>query len=110
MSDIQGFAHMVFFTLKHDTPENREKLIAGCEKYLTDHHGTVHFSVGTMAEEMTRDVNDRDFHVGLHVVFRSAADHDVYQVHPRHLEFIEHHKSLWKGVRVFDSHAVFVRP
>jgi hypothetical protein len=53
---------------------------------------------------MQRDVNDRDFDVALHVVFRNRAAHDKYQTHPRHLKFIEEAKALWKKVRVFDSY------
>lgn len=97
-------AHMVFFELKESTPENRDKLVAACQKYLTDHPGTVHFSAGTRAEEYDREVNDQQFDVALHVVFKDKASHDAYQTAPRHLEFIEQNKALWSGVRVFDSY------
>jgi hypothetical protein len=36
-------------------------------------------------------------------VFRSLADHDAYQQHPKHLQFIDENKPTWKKVRVFDS-------
>ncbi len=97
-------AHMVFFTLKDRTPEGRQKLAALCQKYLSDHPGTVYFSVGTIAEEMQREVNDRDFDVALHVVFKNKKFHDDYQVAPRHLSFVEEGKPLWGKVRVFDSY------
>ena len=48
-------------------------------------------------------MNDTDFHVALHVVFASREAHDVYQTHPRHLQFIAENKDSWKQVRVFDS-------
>lgn len=95
--------HMVFFTLKESTPENREKLVAACKKYLTDHPGTVYFSAGTRAEEFDREVNDKEFDVALHLVFEDKAAHDKYAVAPRHLEFIEENKDGWAKVRVFDS-------
>lgn len=104
MSESVGFSHMVFFTLKDGSEANQEQLLAGCNKYLTDHPGLIHFSVGTRSEEMQRDVNDKSFHVCLNTVFASKADHDAYQVAPRHLQFIEENKSLWEQVRVFDSH------
>ncbi len=97
-------AHMVFFTLNDSSPENRAKLVAACDKYLNDHDGTVYYSAGTVAEEFDRPVNVRDFDVALHVVFQDKAAHDVYQTHPRHLEFIEENRSTWKQVRVFDSY------
>lgn len=97
-------AHMVFFTLKDRTPENSEKLVAACKKYLTDHPGTVYFSAGSRAEELDRDVNDKDFDVALHLVFKDKASHDVYAEAPRHLDFINQNKDSWAKVRVFDSY------
>ena len=59
---------------------------------------------GPLAEEMMRDVNDRDFDVALHVVFKDKASHDQYSRAQRHLKFIEDNKDNWKKVRVFDSY------
>jgi hypothetical protein len=36
-------------------------------------------------------------------VFKTLADHDAYQAHPLHVQFIEENKATWKMVRVFDS-------
>ncbi len=97
-------AHMVFFTLAEDNAANRESLVAACQKHLSDHEGTVHFSAGSIADDLNREVNDRDFDVALHLVFANKAAHDKYQTHPQHLEFIEKNKHLWSSVRVFDSY------
>lgn len=102
-SSEHQLGHMVFFTLKDRTPAAREKLVGLCQKYLSGHPGTVYFSVGTIAEDMQRDVNDRDFDVALHVVFKDKKAHDDYQVAPRHLSFVEEGKPSWAKVRVFDS-------
>ncbi|MGC4004754.1 MAG: Dabb family protein [Pirellulales bacterium] len=96
-------AHIVFFSLAESNDANRAKLVEGCKKYLDKHDGVVYFGVGVNAPEYDREVNDRDYDVALHVVFATAKDQDVYQTHPRHLEFIKECKSLWKKVRVFDS-------
>lgn len=101
-----NFSHMVYFTLKDSSPEACSALVAGCRKYLTDHPGTLFFSAGVLADT-TRDVNDREFHVALNLVFEDRAAHDAYQVAPRHDEFIAAHKDNWQQVRVFDS---VVRP
>ncbi|HQR06825.1 MAG TPA: Dabb family protein [Gemmatales bacterium] len=95
--------HMVYFTLKESTAANRRKLVEACRKYLTGHTGTVFFAAGVLAEEFTRDVNDRQWDVALHLIFVDKAAHDVYQEHPRHDEFIAENKETWKSVRVFDS-------
>lgn len=97
-------AHDVYFSLKDNSSEAKDKLIAACKKYLTDHPGTVWFAVGPLAEEMKRDVNDRDFGVALHLVFKNKAALDQYSKSERHLKFIEENKDNWKKVRVFDSH------
>lgn len=95
--------HDVYFSLKDNTPEARQKLVAACRKHLTKHEGEVFFAAGTLAGELKRPVNDRDFDVGLHIVFRDMKSHDMYQDHPRHNKFIEENKDTWKKVRVFDT-------
>ena len=97
-------AHDVYFSLKDNSPQAKEKLISACKKYLTDHPGTVRFAVGPLADEMKRDVNDRDFDVALHLVFKNKSAHDEYAKAERHLKFIEENKDNWKKVRVFDSY------
>lgn len=96
-------SHSVFFTLKDKSPAARERLVAACRKYLKPHPGVVFFSAGTIAEELKRDVNDRDFDVALHIVFDSRASHDRYQEAALHKQFIEENQASWLKVRVFDS-------
>ena len=95
--------HMVYFKLKDSTPENREKLVAACNKYLSDHDGTVYYAAGAIGDAFKSPVNDRDWDVALHLVFADKAAHDKYAGHPEHLKFIEEHKDSWAKVRVFDS-------
>lgn len=97
-------AHMVFFTLADDSEENRKTLIQACHRHLSGHQGAVYFSVGAIAEELQREVNDQSFDVALHLVFADREAHDRYQTHPRHLRFIDQNKHLWSAVRVFDSY------
>jgi hypothetical protein len=96
-------AHNVFFTLKDRSTEAKARLVAACKEYLTGHPGTVFYACGPLEETMTRDVNDRDFDVALHLVFESIAAHDSYQSAPRHDQFIAENKDNWAKVRVFDS-------
>jgi heme-degrading monooxygenase HmoA len=96
-------AHNVYFTLKDNSIAAKEKLIAACKKYLSQHPGTLFFAAGVRAEELEREVNDRDFDVGLHIIFESQEAHDQYQVSALHKQFVAENKENWKKVRVFDS-------
>src|SRR5262245_47420776 len=97
--------HNVYFALKDNSPAARQKLLAASRKCLTDHKGIVFFACGTLAEELKREVNDRNFDVGLHIVYEDQAAHDRYQEAASHLKFIEENKANWSKVRVFDSTA-----
>src|SRR5947208_2745581 len=99
MNDAMG--HMVFFKLKEGAKP--DDLVAACNKYLSGHPGVLHFSAGVLAQDLTREANDRDWDVALHLVFRSRADHDAYQEAPRHKQFLAENKMNWQRVRVFDS-------
>jgi len=96
-------SHDVYFTLKDDSPKAKEALVVGCKKYLSKHAGTVWFAAGAIVEEHDREVNDCDFDVALHIVFKDKASHDKYQKAKGHHKFIEEFKENWESVRVFDS-------
>jgi hypothetical protein len=98
-----AIGHMVYFKLKNASPQEKAKLVAACEKYRAKHEGVTFFAAGVLAESFTRDVNDRDWDVALHLVFVNKAAHDKYQDHPDHVKFIEENKAGWAKVRVFDS-------
>ena len=97
-------AHNVYFTLEDASPAQVAALVAACQKYLKNHPGVVFFAAGTVGNEFARPVNDRMYQVALHVVFTDKAAHDLYQVAPDHLKFIEENKTNWRNVRVFDSY------
>ena len=96
-------AHNVYFALDDRSSAAQEKLIAACKKYLTQHPGAIFFAVGSLAKDLCRPVNDRDFDVSLHIIFQTKADHDAYQAHPRHEQFVAENENTWNKVRVFDS-------
>jgi hypothetical protein len=102
-AESKVLAHDVYFALNDPSAEAKAKLLAACKKYLTGHEGTTFFAAGTLAGELNRPVNDRDFDVALHVYFRDKAAHDKYQEAPRHKQFIAEMEGNWKKVRVFDS-------
>jgi len=96
-------SHDVYFTLKDRSPAAVRRLVEACNKHLTAHPGTVFYACGTLEPELARPVNDRDFDVALHIVFRDRASHDAYQAADRHNAFIAEQKENWAKVRVFDS-------
>lgn len=96
-------AHDVYFALKDNSAEAKKKLVAACKKHLSGHPGEVFFAVGTRAEDLKREVNDTDFDVALHIVFKTREDQDKYQEAERHKLFIKENRDNWKKVRVFDS-------
>jgi hypothetical protein len=95
--------HNVYFALHDRSPQAKAELLAACRKYLPGHPGIVFFACGTIAEELRREVNDLDFDVALHIVFRDQPAHDHYQGTEAHLQFIAENRANWKKVRVFDS-------
>jgi hypothetical protein len=102
-SSKKRLAHHVFFTLQDSSAAKIQELKAACHKYLDNHPGLDSFAVGVLNPDLARPVNDRGYHVSLHVVFDSRESHDIYQTAPRHLEFIAEQKPNWSQVRVFDS-------
>jgi hypothetical protein len=96
-------AHNVFFKLNDAAPAKVQELVAACHKYLNVQPGILFFAAGPLCAELAREVNDRDWHVGLHLVFVDKAAHDAYQDDATHNQFIAENKANWAGVRVFDS-------
>ena len=95
--------HMVYFTLKDKSAESIQRQLAACRKYLTGHDGVEYFAIGQRTPDLARPVNDQSFDVAVQVIFKSRAAHDAYQVHPRHIDFINESKPHWEQARVFDA-------
>ena len=96
-------SHNVYFTLEDSSSAAVDRLLAACRKYLVEHPGVVRFACGRIEPDLDREVNDREFHVALHVDFEDRASHDAYQVAADHERFIEENRDNWVKVRVFDS-------
>jgi len=95
--------HNVYFSLIDHSAEATQRLVQACRRYLAGHPGIVFFACGTLCADLTREVNDRDWDVGLHVIFKDKAAHDHYQQTEAHLAFIAECRGNWARVRVFDS-------
>jgi stress responsive alpha/beta barrel protein len=96
-------AHNVYFTLEDNSPMKIQEMVDGCYEYLKGHDGEVFFAAGGRALDLNREVNVQDFDVALHIIFKTRALHDEYQVSARHEEFKQKCLGNIKQVRVLDS-------
>ena len=96
------YIHHVFFWLKD--PGNtkvREKFEMELKKLVTIE--TIiesHLGIPAMTE---REIVDKSYSYSLFIAFRNKEGHDIYQVHPKHLDFVKECEDLWEKVIIFDS-------
>ena len=103
MPATTGFLHMVYFYPGETAgPDEANRLIEGCRKYLTTIPGVLRLEVGVPAGTR-RSVVDNTYAVALHVEFADSAAHDIYQDHPQHHQFIAECSAAWSRVQIFDS-------
>jgi hypothetical protein len=82
------FSHVVIFWTDPAQPNAVAELMAGAEKYLKPIPGVLHCHIGKMVASH-RPVVDQSYQVALNLVFPNKQAQDDYQVHPRHVEFVE---------------------
>lgn len=96
------FSHVVVFWTDPEKPNSADELEAGARHYLQPIPGIVHFHVGRMVPSH-RPVVDQTYQVALNVIFNNKQDHDAYQIHPLHLEFVEKvFKKVCRRVLIYD--------
>jgi hypothetical protein len=96
------FVHSVYFWLQNPgTQADQEALYAGLQTLKTiDVVSTAY--IGQPAETR-RPVIDHSYDFALILVFENKADHDTYQEHPTHLQFVSDCSHLWTRVQIYDS-------
>ena len=96
--------HTVFFNFTEASSEADIQSCADDARNLLGKIETVKsLYIGSPADTEVRPVSVRDFDLSLTVIFDSISDHDVYQVHPLHDDFIANNKDKWAKVRVHDA-------
>lgn len=96
------FSHIVIFWTHRTDADAADELIAGAMEYLKDIPGILHFHAGRMAPSH-RPVVDQTYQAALSIVFKDKQAQDDYQVHPRHVEFVEKvFKPLCKRALIYD--------
>lgn len=95
-------SHDVFFTLKPEAASDAGRLANACMA-LREIPGVVHLTAGLRAEAATRDVNEQDYHVALHVEFEDQAAYDGYGPHPAHQALLANFGEMFETVVVYDA-------
>ena len=95
--------HTVYFWLKPElTAAQRADFRKGVES-LAGIKAVDTIYVGTPAKTTKRPIIDDSYSVALTVVCKDVAAHDVYQVDPIHLRFVETFKTFWSKVQIYDA-------
>lgn len=96
------FSHVVIFWTDPAKADAVDALVAGAEEYLRDIPGSLTFHVGRMVGS-ERPVVDQSYQVALNIIFTDKEAQDAYQIHPRHVEFVEKvFKPNCTRVQIFD--------
>ena len=95
---------MFFFQLCDTSPELVARFIKLCKKYLGDHPGQRHFSIGTRALEIHRDVSGTNFEVSVHMIFDDIDAFNTYSASPTHEDFITESAGMSPQRIVYDSY------
>ncbi len=82
------FSHVVVFWTKPEKAGAAAELMGGMHNYLKGIPGVLQFHVGRMVPS-ERPVVDQTYQVALNLTFPDKKSLDAYQVHPKHLEFLE---------------------
>jgi hypothetical protein len=95
-------SHIVVFWTRPAPPGAAEELLAGADQLLKDIPGVTQFYAGKMVPS-PRPVVEQSYQVALNLVFPDKPALDAYQVHPRHVEFVEKYvKRLVVKLAVYD--------
>lgn len=96
------FVHVVLFWLSKDTPAAaRDQMRKDAVELLRQIPTVEHIFAGVPANT-PRDIVDNSYDLGLCVVFENSADHDAYQVHLLHKQYIAQYAKYWSKIEAFD--------
>ncbi len=97
-----GFIHTVYFYASEGLTEQRKKEFIEGLADLAKAPSIQKVYYGPPAGT-DREIVDNSYLVAWICHFKSAADHDAYQVDPIHLKFIENYKDVWSKVLIYDN-------
>lgn len=95
--------HTVYFWLKPDlTPTQLADFRRGVES-LAKIKAVEEIYVGVPAATPKRPIIDDSYSIALTVLCKDLAAHDIYQVDPIHLAFVNTFKTFWTRVQIYDA-------
>ena len=96
--------HSVYFWLKpeHQTDEDRARFLEGLSTLARLEMAQACY-IGTPARMAPRPVVDPTYDYALTLVFKSLAEHDVYQVSPIHKAFVETCVPMTHRIVIYDA-------
>jgi hypothetical protein len=96
------FSHIVVFWTVPLNLGAADELLAGANQLLKNIPGVMQFHIGKM-KPSHRPVVEQSYQVALNLIFPNQKAQDDYQVHPRHVEFVEKYvRRLVQKVVVYD--------
>lgn len=101
--ELEGnFIHVVFFWLKDEETSTMEMFLRELNKFIDGVEVIKSKHIGTPADT-DREVIDNTYSICLIVTFDSKEEHDIYQAHQLHQDFIANASELWDKVLVYDT-------
>lgn len=97
--------HAVYFWLAEGLSNTEIAQFEAGVATLKHIHTVRTFELGKPAST-DRPVIDRSYSYGLLTIFDNMEGHDIYQVDPIHLTFIENCKHLWTKVLIYDTESL----
>ncbi|MFW5845402.1 MAG: Dabb family protein [Planctomycetota bacterium] len=97
--------HSVFFWLPRDWDEAQRATFIAALRALGGIPHKQGLYVGHPADVPARPVLDSTWDVSITLLFADRDEHDAYQTHPVHKDFLENHAGTWAKVQIYDSQA-----
>lgn len=98
-----NFRHVVYFWLNEPDDREQDRLfLKNLKEFIGGMDNILDAYIGKPAATR-RDVVDNTYQYCLNLGFENKTQHDIYQEHKLHKQFIEKSVHLWKRVVVYDS-------
>lgn len=96
------FVHTVYFWLK-DSVTTQDKTFFQQHLQQLSKIEHIHTAYIGVPAPTRREVIDSTYDYSITFVFKSQAEHDLYQPHPDHKVFVDSCSHLWRKVQVYDA-------